>query len=40
MDSMKRQKDRTLEDETPRLEGVRYATGEGWRVIPNTSRKK
>ena len=40
MDSVKRQKDRTLEDETPRLEGVQYATGEGWRVITNTSRKK
>ena len=29
MDSMKRQKDATLEDEPPRLQGVRYAPGEG-----------
>ena len=27
MNSMKRQKDMTLQDEPPRLEGVRYATG-------------
>ena len=36
MNSMKRQKDRTLEDELPRLVGAQYATGE-WR---NKSRKK
>ena len=34
--SMKRQKDRTLKDELPRLVGARYATGEEWR---NNSRK-
>ena len=28
MNSMKGQKDMTLEDEPPRLEGVQYATGE------------
>ena len=28
MNSMKRQKDTTLEDEPPRSEGVQYATGE------------
>ena len=33
---MKRQKDRTLEDELPRLVGVQYATGDQWR---NNSRK-
>ena len=33
---MKRQKDMTLEDEPPRLEGVHYATGEEWR---NGSRR-
>ena len=33
---MKRQKDRTLKDELPRLEGAQYATGEKWR---NSSRK-
>ena len=36
MNSMKRQKDRTLEDELPRLVGVQYATGDQWR---NNSRK-
>ena len=38
-DSMKRQKDMTLEDEPSRLESVQYATGEEWRVITNSSRK-
>ena len=36
MKSMKRQKDRTLKDELPRLVGAQYATGEEWR---NNSRK-
>ena len=36
MNSMKRQKDRTLKDELPRSVGVPYATGEEWR---NNSRK-
>ena len=36
MNSMKSQKDRTLKDELPRLEGAQYATGDQWR---NTSRK-
>ena len=36
MNSMKRQKDRTLEDELPRLVGAQYATGDQWR---NNSRK-
>ena len=31
MNSMKRQKDRTLKDELPRLVGAQYATGEKWR---------
>ena len=35
MDSMKRQKDMTLEDEHPRSEDVQYATGEEQR---NSSR--
>ena len=35
MNSMKRQKDRTLEDELPRLLGAQYATGDQWR---NNSR--
>ena len=36
MNGMKRQKDRTLKDELPRLVGAQYATGEVWR---NNSRK-
>ena len=36
MDSMKRQKDRTLKNELPRSVGTQYATGDGWR---NNSRK-
>ena len=36
MNSMKRQKDRTLKDELPRLTGAQYATGDQWR---NNSRK-
>ena len=31
MNSMKRQKERTLKDELPRLVGVQYATGDQWR---------
>ena len=34
MNSMKRQKDRTLKDELPRLIGVQYATGDQWRNNP------
>ena len=36
MNRMKRQKDRTLKDELPRLIGAQYATGDQWR---NNSRK-
>ena len=35
MNSMKRQKDRTLKDELPRSVGSQYATGDEWR---NNSR--
>ena len=31
MNSMKRQKDRTLKDEFPRSVGAQFATGEEWR---------
>ena len=31
MNSMKRQKDRTLKDELPRSGGAQYATGDEWR---------
>ena len=36
LNSMKRQKDRTLRDELPRSVGAQYATGDQWR---NNSRK-
>ena len=36
MNSMKRQKDRILKDELPRLVGAQYATGDQWR---NNSKK-
>ena len=36
MNSVKRQKDRTLKDELPKSVGARYATGDQWR---NNSRK-
>jgi len=36
MNSMKKQKDRTLKDELPRSVGAQYATGDQWR---NNSRK-
>ena len=36
MNSMKRQKDRTLKDELPRSVGAQYATGDQW---VNNSRK-
>ena len=36
MNSMKRQKDRTLKDELPKLVGAEYATGDQWR---SNSRK-
>ena len=36
VNSMKRQKDRTLKDELPRSAGAQYATGDQWR---NNSKK-
>ena len=36
MNSMKRQKERTLKDELPRFVGAQYATGDQWR---NNSRE-
>ena len=36
MNSMKKQKDRTLKDELPRLVGAQYATGDQWK---NSSMK-
>ena len=37
MNSMRRQKDRTLKEELPRSVGAQYVTGDQWR---NNSRKK
>ena len=34
MNSMKRQKDRTLKEELPRSVGAQYATGDQWRNNP------
>ena len=36
MNSMRRQKDKTLKDELPMLVGAQYATGDQWR---NNSRR-
>ena len=36
MNSMERQKDRTMKDELPKSTGAQYATGDQWR---NNSRK-
>ena len=32
MNSMKRQKDRTLKDELPKVVGAQYAAGDWWRT--------
>ena len=39
MNYIKRQKDMTLKDESPRSEGVQYATGKEQRTTTNSSRK-
>ena len=36
MNYIKGQKDMTLKDESPRSEGVQYATGGEWRRITNS----
>ena len=33
MNTLKRQKDKTLKDELPRLVGAKYATGEEWKIL-------
>ena len=38
MNSMKRQKDRTLKDELPRSVGAQYATGDQWRITPESMK--
>ena len=39
MNSMKRQKDRTLKDELPRSVGAQYATGAQWRNNSRTNEE-
>ena len=39
MNCIKGQKDMTLKDESPRSEGVQYATGEEWKITINSPRK-
>ena len=39
MNTMKRQKDRTLKDELPRSVGARYATGDQWRNNPRKNEE-
>ena len=40
MNSMKRQKHRTLKDELTRLVGAQYATGEQWKITPERLKPK
>ena len=40
MNSMKRQKDRTLKDELPRLVGAQYATGDQRRITPERMKRQ
>ena len=39
MNSMKRQKDRTLKDELPMSVGAQYAIGEEWRESPRKNEE-
>ena len=39
MNRMKRQNDRTLKDELPRLVGAQYATGDWWMNIPRKNEE-
>ena len=40
MNSMKKQKDRTLKDELPRWVGAQYATGDQWRSNSRKNEEK
>ena len=40
MNSMKRQKDRTLKDTLPRLVAAQYATGDQWRTNSRKNEEK
>ena len=39
MNSIKRQKDKTLKDELPRLVGAQYTTGDQWRNNPRKTEE-
>ena len=39
MNTMKRQKDRTLKEELPRSVGVQYATGDQWKITPERMKR-
>ena len=40
MNSMKRQKDRTLKDELPRSVGAQYATGDQGKITPERMKRQ
>ena len=40
MNSMKRQKDRTLKDELPRLVGAQYSTGKSGEITPERMKRQ
>ena len=40
INSMKRQKDRTLKDELPRSVGAQYATGDQWKITPERMNRR
>ena len=40
MKHMKRQKDRTLKDELPRLVYGQYATGDQWKITPERMKRQ
>ena len=40
MNSMKRQKDRTLKDELPRLVGAQYVTGDSGEITPERMKRR
>ena len=39
MNSMERQKDRTLKDELPRSIDAQYATGDQWKITPERMKR-
>ena len=40
MNSVKKQKDKTLKDELSRSVGVQYATGDQWRIISERMKRQ